>query len=164
MSRKIIFLDVDGVLNSYRNVVADGGFPFPKGSRPEQDPRHREENLDRLAIGMVRKLCKEFDAHVVLSSTWRMHVDAVKFGKRIDLPIIDATNPNVSKPRSIREWLAKNPDVKNFIVIDDDDMQQPKRQIVTSIYEGFTYADYVKAQKKLAYADEVFEKPLPESL
>jgi hypothetical protein len=162
MTRKIIFLDVDGVLNSYRNVIADGGFPFPKGDARAQDPRHREENLDRLAVGMVRKLCQEFDAQIVLHSTWRMHTDPVAFGHRWNLPIIGCTDPRRSKPGSIRTWLADNPDVRNFIVIDDDDMQQPKRQIVTSIYEGFTYADYVKAQKKLSYADEVFDKPLPE--
>lgn len=162
MSRKIIFLDVDGVLNSYRNVIADGGFPFPKGSKPEQAPQHREENLDRLAIGMIRRLCAEFDARIVLHSTWRMHTDALEFGQRVDLPIIGSTDPNVGKPRSIRDWLRENPDVKNFIVIDDDDMQQPKRQIVTSMFEGFQYRDYVAAQKKLSYADEVFDKPLPE--
>lgn len=162
MTRRIIFLDVDGVLNSYRNVIADGGFPFPKGSSMEQDPRHKEENLDRLAIGMIRRLCKEFDAEIVLHSTWRMHTNAIEFGKRVDLPVIDATSPTRGKPASIRLWLQENPDVKNFIVIDDDNMDQPKRQIFTSVYEGFTYADYVKAQKKLSYADEVFNKPLPE--
>lgn len=167
MSRKIIFLDVDGVLNSYRNVVADGGFPFPKGHAPqgrdpEQDPRHREENLDRLAIGMVRKLCEQFDAQVVLHSTWRMHTDPMEFGKRINLPIIDGTDPVRPKPASIRLWLRDNPDVKNYIVLDDDDMQVGNRQIFTDIFEGFTYKNYVAAQKKLSYADEVFSKPLPE--
>lgn len=162
MSRKIIFLDVDGVLNSYRNVVADGGFPFPKTSPMSQKPQHREENLDRLAIGMVRKLCKEFDAVIVLSSTWRMHVDAVEFGKRWDLPIIDGTDPQTSKPQSIRRWLFENPDVKNYVVLDDDDMRVGNRQIVTDIFEGFTYKNYVAAQKKLAMADEVFDKPLPQ--
>jgi hypothetical protein len=162
MTRKIIFLDVDGVLNSYRNVVADGGFPFPKGSGRDQDPRHREENLDRLAIGMIRRLCAEFDAQIVLHSTWRMHTDAVEFGKRVNLPIIGATDPQRAKPVSIRTWLAENPDVKNYLVIDDDNMEQPKRQIVTDIFEGFTYKNYIAAQKKLAYADGVFDKPLPE--
>lgn len=162
MSRKIIFLDVDGVLNSYRNVVADGGFPFPNTSGMSVDPKHREENLDRLAIGMVRKLCKEFDAQIVLSSTWRMHVDAVEFGKRWDLPIIAGTDPRMGKPASIKRWLADNIDVKNYVVLDDDDMQVGNRQIVTSIFEGFTYANYIAAQKKLSYADGVFDKPLPQ--
>lgn len=158
---KIIFLDVDGVLNSYRNVIVDGGFPFPKGEQREQDPRHKEENLDRLAIGMVRKLCEEFDAKCVLHSTWRMHTDPVKFGERIGLPIIDGTDPQMSKPASIRRWLHQHPDVKNYVVFDDDDMQQPNRQVITDVFEGLTYKDYVRAQKKLSYADEVFDKPLP---
>lgn len=162
MTRRIIFLDVDGVLNSYRNVVVDGGFPFPKGTPRAIDPRHAEENLDRLAIGMVRKLCQEFDAQIVLHSTWRMHTDPVAFGKRHNLPIIGGTDANVGKPRSIKHWLAANPDVKNYLVLDDDDMDVGNRQIFTDIFEGLTYSNYIAAQKKLSYADEVFEKPLPE--
>lgn len=162
MARKIIFLDVDGVLNSYRNVVADGGFPFPKVHPRAQEPRHAEENLDRLAVGMIRKLCIEFDAQIVLSSTWRMHVNAVEFGKRWDLPIIDCTDLQMSKPMSIKRWLAENPDVKNYVVLDDDDMRVGNRQITTDLSEGFLYKDYVAAQKKLAMADEVFDKPLPQ--
>lgn len=158
---KVIFLDVDGVLNSYRNVVADGGFPFPADGPADKDPRHHEANLDRLAVGMVRKLCKEFEASIVLHSTWRMHTDPVEFGKRWDLPIIGGTDAHTSKPASIKRWLRENPEVKNYIVIDDDDMSVGSRQIVTSVFEGFSYENYIRAQKKLSYADEVFDKPLP---
>jgi hypothetical protein len=151
--KKVIFLDVDGVLNSYRNIVADGGFPFPKNSQMADNPKHREENLDRLAVGMIRKLCKEFDAVVVLSSTWRMYVDAVEFGRRWDLPIVAGTNPNVSKPGSIKEYLVLHPEIENYIVIDDDEMHVGNRQIWTDITEGFTYKNFELATKKLAMAE-----------
>lgn len=151
--KKVIFLDVDGVLNSYRNVIADGGFPFPASSSLAQNPRHAEENLDRLAIGMIRKLCEEFDAVIVLSSTWRMHVDAVEFGKKYNLPIVAGTNPNVGKPASIKEYLALHPEIENYLVIDDDDMLAGNRQVWTYPFEGFIYKNYVECQKKLAMAE-----------
>lgn len=155
---KIIFLDVDGVLNSYRNVVVDGGYPFPEHT---EDQRHLETNLDRLAIGMVRKLCLDFQAKVVLHSTWRMHTDPVKFGERLNLPIIGGTDPDTGKPASIKRWLREHPEVKNYIVLDDDPMDVGSRQITTDLFEGLSYSDYIVAQKKLSYADEVFDKPLP---
>jgi hypothetical protein len=154
---KIIFLDVDGVLNSYRNVIAFGGFPFP--GRSGKDNPHAEENLDPIAIGMIRKLCKEFDAKIVLHSTWRTHVNPREFGEKYGLPIIDVT-PTVSKSQSIKLWLReKGQEVINYIIIDDDDMDDKHRQVFTDIYEGFIYKDYIRAQKKLAQAEGLGQVP-----
>lgn len=157
---KVIFLDVDGVLNSTRNVIADGGYPFPAtmnadgtgaGRGDGKDPRHAESNLDRLAIGMIRKLCKEFDAVIVLSSTWRLHVDAIAFGKKYDLPIVDHT-ASCGKPESIKLYLHGHPEILNYIVIDDDQMNAGNRQVWTSVEEGFLYEHYEICRKKLAMA------------
>lgn len=152
---KIIFLDVDGVLNSYRGVAADGGFPFPECIN---DPKHNESNLDRIAIGMIRKLCIEYDAKIVLHSTWRLHTDPVEFGKRLKLPIISGTDES-PKHVSIQNYLRAHPEIVNYIVIDDDDMDVGNRQIRTDLEEGFTFADYMKAQKKLAMKEGMGMKP-----
>ena len=56
---KIIFLDIDGVLNSktyYKTV-----------DRTKKD----WNRFNPLAVEMIRRLIEEFDASIVISSTWR---------------------------------------------------------------------------------------------
>lgn len=149
---KIIFLDVDGVLNSLRNVMAYGGYPWPNGGH-RKDPKQKEENLDPIAIGMIRSICKETGAKVVLHSTWRIHVDAVKFGEKYGLPVIGATDDKASKNRSIVLWLEANKPEK-FVVIDDDNMAWPgpgnmPEQVFTDPRNGFLLEDYRKALEML---------------
>lgn len=147
---KIIFLDVDGVLNSLRNVIAQGGFPFPKGSNVEQSPLHREENLDALAVGMVRKLCDETGAKIVLSSTWREHLDSVsEFGKRWALPIIDAT-PFGAKQGAISRWLEEHrPLVDKYAILDDEDMGDREHQVFTTLDDGMLLVNFKQAMEML---------------
>lgn len=150
---KILFLDVDGVLNSRRNVVAYGAYPWPNGG-VAGNPKNKEENLDPLAIGMIRKLCAESSAKIVLHSTWRLHVDAMTFGEKYDLPIIDATDKEASKNRSIVLWLEANKHVTQFVVIDDDNMAWPgpmhmPQQVFTDPNNGFLLGDYLKAMEIL---------------
>lgn len=155
---KVIFLDVDGVLNSLRNVIADGGYPYAEHTDPVT-PQHLETNLDRLAIGMIRKLCEEYNAQIVLHSTWRMFTDPVEFGKRHNLPIIDGTNKRLSKPDSIKLYLNDHPEIECFIVIDDDDMEIGNRQVWTFGEEGFIYHTYTICQRKLAMKEGKGLKP-----
>lgn len=151
---KIIFLDVDGVLNSYRNVIAQGGFPFPKSDQRAQNEMHKEENLDSLAVGMIRKLASEFDAKIVLHSTWRLFEDPIEFGKRWNLPIIAGTLPG-DKRISIRKWIEDNPEISQFVVIDDEDMQiNEKYQVKTDLMNGFDYYDYLSAKEILRTPEE----------
>lgn len=144
MKDKIIFLDIDGVLNSLRNVVAQGGFPFPNET---EDQRHLESNLDPLAIGMIKKLCLDFSCDVVLHSSWRTVVDPVDFGKRIGLSIVDKTSSDFSKPQSIAIYLEEHPEIKHWLVLDDDDMGVGTKQIRTTLDDGFVYRHFRKALK-----------------
>ncbi len=145
---KVIFLDVDGVLNSQRNVAAQGGYPFPKGTKVELDPRHREENLDALAVGMVRTACRRTRAVIVLHSTWRLHTDAVKFGERWDLPIIGSTPHDMDKPESIKAWLEAN-EVEKYVILDDVPMGDRRHEVRTDENNGLLYEDYLRILEML---------------
>lgn len=149
---KIVFLDVDGVLNSYRNVVAQGGFPFPKGSSAAKNPQHSDENLDVLAVGMVRELCLRNEAQIVMHSTWRKHIDLAEFAKRWDLPILDKTDHG-DKSQSVGRWLKEHPEVEKYVILDDDDMHDRTHQVFTSLFEGFMYKDFMFAMKLLGDAE-----------
>jgi hypothetical protein len=56
---KVLFLDVDGVLNSYRSVVCYGGFSWPNNH--SGGPKD-QNNMDWIAVGMIRKACAESGA------------------------------------------------------------------------------------------------------
>ncbi len=148
---KIIFLDVDGVLNSRRNVLAFGGFPWPNEPAvlPDGTPNSNAElYLDQIAIGMIRAICEKTGAKIVLHSTWRMHVNPIEWGKKWNLPIIAGTSGNVGKPQSIKIWLSETQRnveyVSHYAIIDDDDMDDHEHQVTTGITNGFLYEHYQK--------------------
>jgi len=165
----VVFLDVDGVLNSYRNVIAHGRFPFPN--------EESEAELDPIAIGMVRKLCEITDAVIVMHSTWREHVDPIEWGKKFNLPIVGKV-PNGRKSSRLPWFITDNrAKIKNLVVIDDDEMCCYNHQVWTNISTGFMLEHYMVC---LALLDgppsallgplwynevrEIFKGKIPESL
>lgn len=109
---KIIFLDVDGVLNMH---ISGGLYA-----------------LNRKRVQLLEKLIKETGAFIVLSSTWRKDTKAFKklsrnLGYR-GLKIYDVT-PDFSfkkngerayRGHEIQDWLNLHPEVEQYVIIDDD--------------------------------------------
>lgn len=119
--RKIIFLDVDGVLNS-----------LPYHNAHKNDPDYQElnhENLNRLSI--IQRLTQ---AELVLASTWKalnapdepeaykMWLYLVDTLKKYDLEIMDSTpESEKGRPCDIRQWLDAHPDEEiRYAILDDD--------------------------------------------
>jgi acyl-coenzyme A synthetase/AMP-(fatty) acid ligase len=120
---KIIFLDIDGVLN----VIGQGRDQF--GSIFH---KHFEDNL--------RYLIEQTGAKIVISSSWRFSgLDIMKdMWLKRNLPgeVIDITPycamihedesyesyESVERGYEIQEWLNKHPEVENYVILDDDDM------------------------------------------
>lgn len=114
---KIIFLDIDGVLNS-RQYDAERGTA--------------EGNIDVSRLLLLKQLVDQTGAKIVLTSSWRCHWDPVgectdEIGKalentfgRFGICLYDKT-PELENDRSkeINEWLTMNRDVNAFVVIDD---------------------------------------------
>ena len=109
---KILFLDIDGVLNSTRTCVAFGGYPM--------ELKHIAA-FDQVAIRLIQRLCDSAGVQVVLSSAWRLHCDFKDVGAALGLPIIDRT-PSLSGNRGseIARWLSEHPEVEQYAIIDDD--------------------------------------------
>ena len=100
---KIIFLDIDGVLNNYATLG--------EGINWEPD-----------LVKILNRIIKETKAEIVLSSTWRQitqYRDVIKNDMKINY--IGKT-PKLWKKRGveIQTWLDENPGVENFIILDDD--------------------------------------------
>jgi hypothetical protein len=104
---KVIFLDIDGVLNCAKT-------PNPRKLPYIADPRL----LRRFA-----RLVERSKAKVVLSSTWRYDPAGLFSARRWGIHFIDVIPDMPGKPRrhEILAWLRHHPRVKRFVVIDDED-------------------------------------------
>jgi hypothetical protein len=135
---KVLFLDIDGVLNSAKTCCAFGGYPFTMDHIGA---------FDQAAIRLIQRLCDQ-GVQVVLSSSWRNDKDWETYGPGLGLPIIDRT-PSSMGPRGseIKQWLDAHPEVEQYAIVDDDrDMlaEQLPRFVKTNGEEGLTFADYRK--------------------
>jgi len=124
---KIIFLDIDGVLN----VIGQGYDSFGQLFH-----KHFEDNL--------RWIVEQTGAKIVISSSWRITglQDMKNMWKRRNLPgeVIDITPTeidvverkicefydDVKRGHEIQLWIDDN-DVKNYVILDDDSDMLPSQ-------------------------------------
>lgn len=110
---KVIFLDVDGVLNSQRSLMANGRWPNVGNKRSWH-------HMDHLAVSLVRGLSEAAKAPIVMSSAWRVGDNWEKFAEVFKLNIIDKTGSESGiRGNQIKAWLDAHPQVKNYIILDD---------------------------------------------
>lgn len=118
-AHNIIFLDIDGVLNS---------FPYDQStSGSEEFQEIRDFHTRKLA-----EIYHECNAKIVLSSTWRtlgedivtrpMYDYLVNELSKYDMTIYDKTPIySMNRPKEIAEWLKVNQSkVCNYVILDDD--------------------------------------------
>lgn len=117
MGDKILFLDIDGVLNSRQFL--------------SQRKDSHDSQLDPIPIILLNMIIRDTGCKIVISSSWRHYhslqqIDAmlaeqgmifhdVIIGKTEDLFL-----ENKSRVDEIQDWLHKNPTVKSFAIVDDD--------------------------------------------
>ncbi len=109
----ILFLDVDGVLNSVRSAIAFDGYPNT----------HNTDKFDDISVNLIRTICYKYDVKIVLSSTWRLFKGWEELRNQLQLPIIDKTpHLHLSRNRGgeIQRWLDSHPEVTKYAIIDDD--------------------------------------------
>ena len=161
---RVIFLDIDGVLNSYfwnenhQTEISDGRL------------------IDIEKIRLLSTLIKNTNAKIVLHSGWKFWFDSAlhplrkeaenleKLLRQENLMIADVTpdhsteeikqNKKFSlvKASEILAWLDEHKEVDKWIVIDDLDLHNPEieaRQIKTDPHIGLTMEDVHKAESML---------------
>jgi HAD domain in Swiss Army Knife RNA repair proteins len=104
---KIIFLDIDGVLNC----------------KTTPNPRDLPYVVDKRLLVRLKKLLGRTRAKVVLSSTWRIDPVGLFAAKHWGIPFMDVCPDMAKSPRckEILKWLAQHPKVTRYVVIDDED-------------------------------------------
>lgn len=152
---KIVFLDIDGVCNSYEWYI--------KKEKPTID-EHFDEDIDPEVINRINKLCEKTCTKIVISSSWRIDSYYKQRLEKANLKNIIGHTPitifgmvghthHFTRGEEIQMWLEWHPEVTNYVIIDDDEdfmKEQLSHFIKTDPYKGFTENDYNKAFKILS--------------
>lgn len=134
MSGRVLFLDIDGVLNSREC------WGRLRGSR---------HKIDREKVAILNEVVAKTECRVTVSSTWRMDVRCRSilrdYGFRGRFSRDWRTDwqrryhePNLVRGDEIADWLSRNP-VESYAIIDDDsDMlpEQMPRFVQTTVEMG----------------------------
>ena len=104
----VLFLDVDGVLNTQRLIATNGNQSI--GS----------EYVDRL-----QRIVEQTGVVIVLISSWRIYPLRMELLAdrlaQVGLTLFDKTVnlENVDRAEEINEWLGRHQDVERFVILDD---------------------------------------------
>lgn len=142
---RVIFLDIDGVLNCQLFYTANS---FNR----DQDSWVKQ-NICTERMSWLNDLCKEVDAKVVISSSWRLgrklpELDAELKTVGADFDIIGFT-PNLRgdgclRGNEIYKYIQDNlggSEYRDYVIIDDDSdmlLWQAKHLFQTDSYSGLT--------------------------
>jgi len=155
---RVIFLDIDGVLNSSRTAVAY--------------QQMLQRDLDPVAVRMLHRLVMTCEASIVVSSVWRLGDDwrelvwsclraagwPVEYYRWLrdndyygESPLIDRTDRSgPTRGHEIQRWLDDHPEVTDYLILDDDnDMleSQQDRFINVDHRVGFGFDNWMQIRE-----------------
>jgi len=155
---KFLFLDMDGVVNSVEYSV---------GHRPSSDGYMHDE-ADPVKLGLIRFICEQTDAKIVISSTWRI-------GRSVDwflgyferygwiAPVV-ALTPDTCGTRGhdVETWLTTNNynhPPHPYVILDDDSDFHPYQPLVlcNAVY-GITLKEALDCVDKLGLGEKGDQK------
>ena len=123
---KVIFLDIDGVLNS-------------SAYRSRMGMQYFSELIDRRKMPLLKQIVEETGAEIVLSTSWRKYWNPGE--KQLDpagqhiadlfrehglwiyskTPVLE----NAGRSAQIQAWLNQHPHVDGYVILDDKDFGLP---------------------------------------
>jgi hypothetical protein len=152
----IIFLDFDGVICNPRACLAtrqDGMYSY----------------LDPIACLLVKRLCEDNNAKLVISSSWRIghDLDYIQSVLNAACPslgnfvwnsqtwwrttsnVFSNDSGNCNRGLEINHWMNNHEDeFEHFVILDDNSDMEPhmNKLVQTCAYDGFGYMDYMRAE------------------
>lgn len=153
----IVFLDYDGVVNTliYSEKDNDFNFNFPKDNKVN----------NYQAVKWLEKLCKEYKAKIVVTSSWREYDNYKEClyngGLSKDIEIIGKIKDyKYIRGSAIREYLDEHTEIEQYVILDDENVDKENNYDInthfvrTETNRGFDYYEYQKA--KFAFSGAKF--------
>lgn len=131
---KVVFLDIDGVLNTERYLRIQAQ------KNEHMDQASMQYNFDPIALKNLKEIIEITNASIVISSTWRFKKDNIEDPKEwtelmrnlesigINDKVIGVTPTTIKSEylsvrwMEIKQWLLENKEknVEKFVIIDDE--------------------------------------------
>lgn len=118
---KVIFLDIDGVLNHeqhYKWLTLTDEPTLLQRTYPYSE-------INPKSCQFLNDIINETGAEIVVSSSWRLDGEnrLNSLFKHFGLPRIYSTTPCLNTARGIEidAWLAAHPEVDKYVILDDDE-------------------------------------------
>lgn len=132
MGDAVIFLDMDGVLATYRAFRQHPDKPVP------------DRWIDAACVTHLNVLCRQSGARIVVSSTWRLNRPADVF-----LAIMRRHNfagemhadwrtkdlQSEMRGDEVRDWMLRHPEISRHVILDDDPDFHPGQPLVQTAFE-----------------------------
>lgn len=149
---KILFLDIDFVLNSHKFEIEEA-----HSDRPYR-PYYSEIDPKALAV-LIKILETDSSLQIVIHSSWRDEISLNDFKKifsSFDFPIEriqETTKPLIDKAQSIELWIKEHPFVTQFVILDDDGLFGLRHPLYSRFYRvptrGLNSSDISEILKKI---------------
>ena len=159
MSDKILFLDIDGVLNSkiyYKYIY-----------KPEEG----HSRFDPYCVVLIKRLVEEFSLKIVITSTWRNGIAERLMNELEESKLVPYLHEDwhtpilrpVNRGMEIQLWLEEHPKAKDYIIIDDNENlfeYQLNKLVKTDSYAGMAQLQYQQARNLLLPESDFLVSPL----
>jgi len=145
----LLFLDIDGVINSedfYRSHLYPGN-PDDMDEMFMILQERPKWHVDNIALARIKKVCEDSNSSIVISSTWRSIYNKDDFIRIFDscgwsnAPIIDVT-PMIDggiRGDEVRKWMNDHHCTDTYVIIDDAEEFYPEQSLYrTDFKHGFT--------------------------
>lgn len=103
---KVLFLDIDGVVNNHQTPQTDG---WP---------------IDQFCAFLVGSIVEQTGCQVVLSSSWRHSPKGIAVVEQKVVRLLDKTDTDTegteSRGSTIKRWLDAHPEVTRYAILDDN--------------------------------------------
>ena len=110
---KVLFLDIDGVVNNKRTKENFEGFMA----------------IDPAMAALVQRIVRNTGCEIVLSSSWRLFQNSRDELERKICKFADIT-PILHAPRGyeIKVWLTRHPEIEHYAILDDAESILPEQR------------------------------------
>ena len=158
--KRIIFLDIDGVLNDLEYIMKSHENIKQMSFNNEPFDRIQFKHIDDSKVKLLKRITDETNSYIVITSSWKtlgvyplVKENLIRKG----LPIIGETKDyNANRGEGIKNYIKDN-DIEEYIIIDDDIFSDYDEELLLHLVKT-SYINGGLIEKHTDYAIKLLKK------